>query len=214
MNDNDIKSSRLIVGLSRFLSTVLSPLLMPSYGVFLVLWGSFLSAQEVGSRATVLIVIFGITCILPIFFISALQHLRLVSDKRLTQRQERFYPYLFSLLCYVGACLYLARVHSPRWFIMFTIGGTAALLIVFIINLKWKISAHMAGIGGIVALIYTMHIQMLEAFNMKWVFIVSILLAGLLGTARIVLKRHDVYQVLAGALVGYFGVKLMMTLFG
>ena len=72
----------------------------------------------------------------------------------------------------------------------------------------------MTGIGGIVALVYTMHIQMIEAFDMQVVLIVTIMLAGCLGTARIIQGRHDFAQVIAGALLGYFSVKMMMMLFG
>lgn len=39
MKASEIKNKRVVIGLSQFMSTVLSPLLMPSYGVFLVLWG-------------------------------------------------------------------------------------------------------------------------------------------------------------------------------
>lgn len=214
MEGKEGKNKRIIVGMAQFFSTVLSPLLMPTYGVFLVLWGSFLSSRNTGDRVTILIVFFGITCILPMFFISALQHLRIVKDKRLDDRKERHYPYLFTLLCYVAACFYLAHVHAPAWFIMFAIGGTLACLLSFIINLRWKISAHMAGIGGIVALVYIMHVQMLEAFHLLWVFVAIVFLAGCLGSSRIILKRHDILQVLAGAGLGYCCVALTMSLFG
>ncbi|MDY6258838.1 MAG: hypothetical protein SPL53_03275 [Bacteroidales bacterium] len=49
---------------------------------------------------------------------------------------------------------------------------------------------------------------------MQVVLIVTIMLAGCLGTARIILGRHDFAQVIAGALLGYFSVKMMMMLFG
>ena len=214
MKANEVKSKRLIVGIAQFFSTVLSPLLMPTYGVFLVLWGSFLSSRDTGDRVTILIVFFGITCILPMFFISALQHMGVVKDKRLDHRKERHYPYIFTLLCYVTACFYLGHVHAPMWFIMFAAGGTLACLVALIINLWWKISAHMTGIGGIVALVYLMHVQMLEAFDLLWVFVAVILLAGCLGSARIILKRHDILQVTAGAALGYCCVTLTMCLFG
>ncbi len=187
---------------------------MPAYGTFIVLWSSFLSSNPTGDRMLILIVVFGITCIFPMFFISGLQHFKIIKDKRLDNRKERLFPYIFTLLCYIGACLYLNNVHAPMWFIMFTGGGGLACLISLIVNLWWKISAHMAGIGGIVALIYTLHVQMLGAFNLIWLLNFTILLAGLLGTSRIVLRRHDILQVLAGAGNGYLCVKLMMTLFG
>ncbi len=200
--------------LARFVSNVLSPLVMPSYGVFLVLWGSFLSSLEAGDRMAILLVMFGITCILPMFFIGFLHNIKVIGNPRLVERHERVLPYVFAIACYVGGCFYLDHVHAPLWFVMFAAGGCLAVVVCAIVNHWWKISAHMAGIGGLVALVYTMHIQMLEAFNMLWVLIVTIMLAGILGAARIAMGRHDVYQVLAGALVGYGSVKLMMMLFG
>ena len=214
MNASEIKNRRFIVGAARFFSTVLSPLLMPSYGMFLILWGSFLSAQPAGQRIAVLIIMFGITCILPMFFISLLHNLKVIRDKRLNSAKERFWPYLLAILCYVGACFYLGHIHAPQWVIAFAAGGALACLISMVVNMWWKISAHMAGIAGLVALIYSMHTQMLEAFNLKWVFVATLLLAGILGSARIILRHHTLAQVLAGALNGYLCVKLAMMLFG
>ncbi len=185
---------RGMVAVSRALSTIFSPLVMPSYGVFLVLWGSFLSARDTGDRIAILLVMFGITTILPMFFIAFLHHIKAISSQQLDKQKERMLPYAFAFACYVSSCFYLDRVHAPMWFIMFSAGSTLAVAICAIINHWWKISAHMAGIGGIVALVYTMHIQMLEAFNMLWVLIATILIARMVGTARIVLKCHDVYQ--------------------
>lgn len=214
MTSTNYNSKRLIVGAARFFSTVLSPLLMPSYGLFLILWGSFLSAQPAGQRIAVLLIVFGITCILPMFFISLLHNLKVIRDKRLNSASERFWPYLLGLLCYIGACFYLGHIHAPRWVIAFAAGGALACVVSFVVNLWWKISAHMAGICGVVALVYTMHTQVLEAFNLKWVFVGTLLLAGILGTSRIILKHHTFAQVLAGAINGYLSVKLLMILFG
>lgn len=213
MKASDINSKRLLVGSAQFFSTVLSPLLMPSYGLFLILWGSFLSVQPTGVRIMALLIVFGITCIMPMFFISLLHNLKVIGDKRLHNASERFWPYALTVLCYTGACFYLDHIHAPLWVIMFAAGGTLACAVSLVVNMWWKISAHMAGIAGIAALVLNMHTQMLEAFNLKWVFVCTLLLTGILGTSRIILKRHTFMQVLAGAANGYICVKIMMTLF-
>ena len=41
-----------------------------------------------------------------------------------------------------------------------------------------------------------------------------IILAGALGSARLVLKRHDTLQVLAGAVLGFLCVSLTMRFLG
>lgn len=214
MKINKFKINRAITHSSRFFSAVLSPLVMPAYGVFLVLWTSVLCALPLGTRMTVLVMVLGMTCVLPMMAIGVLHHFKMVRSKRLETRRERLIPYAFAVLCYLCATFYLHNIHSPMWFVMFMAGGALACLVSLVVNLWWKISAHMAGIGGVVALIYQIHVQGLSAFNLYGVLCVAILLAGLLGTSRIALHRHDLFQVLAGFVNGYACVTLMTKLFG
>ena len=188
--------------------------MMPTYGVLLVLWASVLCLLPMGTRIMVLIMVLGITCVLPIICIGVLHHFKIISNKQLDKQHERLYPYAFAVLCYIAAAFYLNNIHSPMWFVMFAAGGALACLLVMIINQWWKISAHMTGIGGIVALLFQIHVQGLSAFNLFWLLCLTILLAGALGTARMVLKRHDLLQVLSGFAVGYACVALMIKHFG
>lgn len=215
MNESDMKQGRIVVGLSRFLSAMLTPLLMPTYGVLIALWCSYLSAYDMGLRVTVLLVVSGITLVLPIFCIATLHHFKWISDKRLIDRKERLVPYLFAFLCYVAVAYYLwSRVHMPMWVVMFCAGGALSVLISAVVTLWWKISAHMAGMAGVVALIYNMHVLTTEAFNLIWVLTVAVVLCGLLGSARMILGRHSLNQVVAGAVNGAMSVTLMMQIFG
>lgn len=187
---------------------------MPTYGALLVLWTSVLCLLPNGTRVTVLIMILGITCVMPMIMIGILHHYGVIRDKRLENPQERTIPYAFAILCYAGAAFYLEHIHAPQWFIMFPAGGGLACLLVLIINRWWKISAHATGIGGVVALLFQIHIQGLSAFDLLWVVVITILLAGILGTARLVLKRHTLLQVLAGFALGCICVTVIMKHFG
>lgn len=201
---------------AHFFSAVLSPMLMPTYGVFLVLWCSFLNANPVGDRVAALMVVFGITCILPIVFIALLHNFKVIKDKRLDERSERSIPYVFAILCYVAAFFYLDHIHAPQWFSAFMAGGALACAVSFVVNLKWKISAHMAGMVGVVTLLFELHnpTNRLEAFDLSWILWISVLLAGVLGSSRMVLGRHTLGQVLAGAANGVVCVKLAMMMLG
>lgn len=208
--------NQFIEAASHVFSALFSPLLMPTYGVFLVLWCSFLNANPVGDRVAALMVIFGITCILPIVFIALLHNFKIIKDKRLDERTERSIPYVFAILCYVAAYFYLDHIHAPQWFSAFMAGGALACVVSFVVNLKWKISAHMAGIAGVVMLLFELHnpTNRLEAFDLSWILWISILLAGIVGSSRMVLGRHTLCQVLAGALNGLVCVKLAMMILG
>ena len=206
--------NKCIAGVANFMSSALSPILMPTYGVFLVMWVSVLCLLPYGTRVAVLLVCMGITCILPLIFLSVLRHFKLIKDLHVEVREQRFLPYLFTALCYIAAAYYLYYCHSPQWFIMFMVGSAVTVLVMMLINLKWKISAHMAGIGGVVALVYQIHVQGLSAFDLFWLLCFTIIVAGALGSARLVLKRHDTLQVLAGVVLGFLCVSLTMRFFG
>ena len=206
--------NKIIAGVANFLSTVFSPLLMPTFGVFLLLWVSVLCLQPSGRRTALLLVCMAITCIVPLIFLSVMRHFKLIDGLHVEKREQRLIPYLFTALCYLAAAYYMYYTHFPQWSIMFMVGSMATVLVQAILSLKWKISAHMAGIGGVVALINQIHVQGLSAFDLFWLLCLSIIVAGLLGTARLVLKRHNIWQVLAGVLVGYLCVTLTMKFFG
>jgi hypothetical protein len=211
---NKFTINKFIAGVANFLTTVLSPLLMPTYGVFLALWVSVLCLLPYGTRVSVLLMCMGITCILPLIFLSVLRHFKLVKDLHVEVREQRLIPYLFTAFCYLIAAYFLYYRHSPQWFIMFMVGSAITVLVMAAINLKWKISAHMAGIGGVIALIYQIHVMGLSAFDLFWVLSFFIILAGMLGSARLALKRHDIWQVLAGVVVGFLCVSLTIRFLG
>ena len=206
--------NKFIAGVANFLSTVLSPLLMPTFGVFLVFWLSVLCLLPYGRRVSMLLVSMGITCILPLIFLSVLRHFKLVTDLHVEVREQRMVPYLFAAVCNAAAAYYLYYSHMPRWFIMFMVGSAVTVLVVALINLRWKISAHMASIGGVVALIYQIHVMGLNAFDLLLPLCIAVVVAGALGSARLVLRRHDLWQVVSGAVVGFLCVCLTMSLLG
>ena len=74
------------------------------------------------------------------------------------------------------------------------------LTITSYVNLKWKLSEHMAGagavIGGLVAF------SALFSYNPVWWLCLFILVAGVLGTARIILRHHTLGEVMGGFAVG------------
>ena len=89
----------------------------------------------------------------------------------------------------------------PFWLIAILMGICVALLIALCINFFWKISAHMIGIGGLLGGL--MGVARIHLINPYLLFIAVLLIAGLLGTSRIFLKRHTPLQVYAGFSLGF-----------
>ena len=73
-------------------------------------------------------------------------------------------------------------------------------IICILVNLKWKLSEHMAGMGGIIGGLVSF--SALFSYNPVVWLCLFILIAGILGSARIVLGHHTLGEVLSGFVVG------------
>lgn len=191
---------------ARILSAVFSPLLVPTYGVAAGLWLSVLSLVPGNPLWVVVVVTWIITCLVPMAAIAGLVTLGKVKDPGLNNRSERTVPYIVTALCYLGCALYLYCHHAPAWLWGFPCGGALAVAICLPINFKWKISAHMAAMGGLVAVFMVLAVRSVAIYGMMWWITAAVIVAGLVGSSRIYLERHTLLQVLAGFAVGYICV--------
>ena len=187
--------------LAKIISFLFHPLLMFTYGVGLAMTCTFLSVYPPKMKALIIGGTFLSTAIFPAVFISLLVWSGAASDLELTNRKERVLPYLI-FLCSALACVYfLRRLLLPIWLLGMMIGACVALLLTLGINCFWKISAHSIGIGGLIG--GMMGVARILMINPYWAFIGAILVAGLLGTSRILLKKHTPMQVYAGFCLGF-----------
>ena len=212
-----ITKIRILDEAAKFTSTVLSPLLTPTYSTLMALSISPKVLDVTGARFKLLVIVFALTCVFPMITIAVLHNFKVIKDKRLISRKERLIPYITGTVYCAVTVWHAVYTHEPTWLVMFFVGGTLACLISTLVNLKWKISAHMAGMGGMLALLWQIDAMDLEVISKMWMIIfilITIALCGLLGSARLLLKRRTLPQVLAGFLNGLICVSLMMRLFG
>ena len=200
------RPEQLADNFSTAVSWLMSPLLMPVYGIVLVFMLTVYSYVPMGIKLGFTLIVAGVTIILPMLTVLLLKHLGMVSEIGLNNQKERTIPYLITILCMGGTAVFLAMKGFPLWVVMFYAGGALAGLIEAIINNWWKISAHGAGVAGLVALLVRMsHTPMVNPDVLTWL-IVAVACAGLTGSARLWLGRHTLGQVLAGYAVGFCSV--------
>lgn len=189
--------------IARLISTVFQPLLMPTYGVMLIFAYTYFGVLYFHRFWQIITPVLLFSFIIPGFLIYILLKIGVISDLSLKIRKERFFPYLITLLSYTAMILYYHRMNMPQWFMMVMAASIAIMIIAIFVTFKWKISAHMFGIGGLtggaMAVCYYV-----ERSNPYFMFIGLFILAGLIGTSRLILKRHTLLQVFAGFLLGFF----------
>lgn len=192
--------------ISRILSIILSPLLMPTYGVMLALMFTILCIVPVGDAMTIIKVTFLLTCLVPSIVVFLMKILGFVSDYSITNRKQRPIPYLATISAFIVGAFYVSMIDAPTWLGYYFLAGGGAAITAFIINWWWKISAHMAGIGGLLALVMNMQYDGLAIIDITPLIYISIIATGALGTARLYLNRHTFWQVVFGFLNGFLWV--------
>lgn len=198
--------------LAHFLSFVFSPLLVTTYGVAAAMWFSTLHYIPLAARFQVLAWVFVVTGVLPGLMIFLLNRLGVISDFGLNTRTERTIPYCIVCICYLTLSYLFNLWHMPGWMVLFMVGGAAAVVISVIVNAWWKISAHLAGMGGMIGLLLRIYAEGAEIPSTFAALLVVVVLTGAVGSARVYLERHTPGQVLAGAVNGALCVYIISGL--
>ena len=84
---------------------------------------------------------------------------------------------------------------------MLLLGAAASVVLAILINLKWKVSIHMIGIGGIVGMFFGMSTFLL--IDLRMPILIALVVAGIIGTARLSMGAHRPSQLYLGFLVGF-----------
>ncbi len=188
--------------IAHVISVIFQPLLMPTYGVILLFIYTYFGSLYPHRFWQIAAPVFLFSFVVPGFLIYLLYKMRLISDLSLKVRRERFLPYLITLLSYTAMMLFYSKMQMPKWFLMMMAGSIAIMVIAILITLVWKISAHMFGIGGLTGGALAVS-YFVEHSNPYYMFMGLFIIAGLIGTSRLILKRHTLAQVVAGFTLGF-----------
>jgi len=189
-----------------FISVLFHPLLMCTYGCLLLFFGIqntvFDYLTSPGTKWRITLIVFVFSFIFPVLNIFILYKLKRIPKITLSERRDRTFPYLVTALFYFGLFYLMLDLNIWNVIKLSVVGAGLAILLTALINLRYKISAHMVGIGGLLGVLIC--VSYLIKFNMTPFYVIVILLAGLLGFARLKLEEHKPSQIYTGFLLGFF----------
>lgn len=144
--------------------------------------------------------IFSFSFVLPVINIYILYRLNRVSSLRMENQSERTFPYVLTSCFYFG--LFYLFLDLSVWpsIKVLIFGGGLSVLLTAIINLRYKISAHMVGAGGLLGSLIV--VSYVLKYNAVPQIAVLVLIAGLIATCRLYLKAHQPKQIYAGFFLG------------
>ncbi|ALO15562.1 hypothetical protein L21SP5_01923 [Salinivirga cyanobacteriivorans] len=196
--------------LAKAISIIFHPVLMPTLGLFVIFSSSYYMSMmpQKGQDVTYLIV-FVSTFLLPVIMMSLFLLRKVIKSFEMTQTQERFVPFLVTAIFYFFSFFTLHRLNAPGFISSYIFGAFVIVFFISIITVKWKISAHAAGLGGMIGMILALS-DLYHAHNPHF-FIQAIVAAGLVGTARLFLGAHTIKQIAGGFALGF--VVMLTTIY-
>lgn len=211
----------MLVIIARIISFLFHPLLMLTYMLVLLLMINpyLFGVSSISDKTSqvLLLRIFLTTFFIPGVSVSMLRMLGLIQSLEMKDKNERIGPYIITGVFYLW--IFYNFLHNsliPTAYTTFVLGAVIALFLSFFINIFTKISAHAVGVGGMVGMVlitallfsydtFTLQLPWLGYFeaNMNLVLILVILMAGMVGTSRLLLDAHHPRDLYGGYAVGF-----------
>jgi membrane-associated phospholipid phosphatase len=185
-------------------SILFHPLLIPTLiFVFLLFGVPDVSASQYFNRWIILSLVFLTTFFIPMLSIWTMKLTGNITSLQLMDKEERVFPFsMVSLFFVISTYLFHIKFDLEPVFILAMTSITICIILLASITFFWKISAHMTGISGFLAIIIVL------AFKNPSINLVNFLLfatvsSGLIGSARLYLNAHTPLEVLGGFILGF-----------
>lgn len=192
---------KTLIRVARMVSAVFTPFSIPFLAFLILFLFSYLSIMPIQYKLIVLGIVYCFTIMIPVLAIFIFKKINGFGAQELGERKKRYVPFFLTITSYVFCLLMMNRLNIPWYMSGIILAALIMMVICIVVNLKWKLSEHMAGagavIGGLVAF------SALFGYNPVWWLCLFILVAGVLGTARIILGHHTLGEVMGGFAVGF-----------
>jgi|LauGreDrversion4_2_1035121.scaffolds.fasta_scaffold212311_2 hypothetical protein len=201
----------MLKSFAKLTSVLCHPLLLMNFGLFSIMfWHPYFVSKFYETQFYTISMFVSInTLILPMLSVYLLKRFGLIDDFAMSNPKQRLLPYSI-MIGIVGLTMFqlykIDYAGLPMWFM----GACAiSLMANVLINLKFTISTHGIGTGGLVALYayisYTEHLLLF-----KLLLIGFVLVSGIVMWARLYLQAHTEKEVYTGFLLGFATTSLVL----
>ena len=195
-----IIADKTMLRVARGTSIVFTPFSIPFLAFLVLFLFSYLRIMPILYKGIVLGIVYCFTILTPTITIFLFRKINGFARQELSERKKRYVPILLTIISYVFCLLMMRKLNIPWYMTGIIFVSLVISIICILVNLKWKLSEHMAGMGGIIGGLVSF--SALFSYNPVVWLCLFILIAGILGSARIVLGHHTLGEVLSGFVVG------------
>ena len=191
---------KTLIRTARLVSALFTPFSIPFLAFLILFLFSYLKIMPLAYKLIVLGIVYCFTILMPVLTIFIFRKINGFSTQELGERKKRYVPFFLTIVSYVFCLLMMNRLNIPWYMSGIILAALITMVICIVVNLRWKLSEHMAGAGAVIGSLVAF--SALFGYNPVWWLCVFILVAGVLGTARIILGHHTPGEVMGGFAVG------------
>ena len=189
-----------IIFTARIMSMIFTPFYLPIVGLIALFIFSYMSLLPMMYKLVMLAMVYLLTVVAPSLLIHLYRLCQGWTSHELGRKERRLVPYIISIVCYFACFFWMEYRNTPRVISIIVVVALTIQMVCALINIWWKISTHTAAIGGVAGGLVSYSIAF--SFNPLWWLCFVLILAGAVGTARMILRQHSLSQVVGGFLVG------------
>ena len=161
---------------------------------------SYMKMLPLNYQLMILGIVYIFTIAMPLSGIALYRKLSGLRRHQMTKRELRFIPYNITLVCYACCLVLLENLHIPHIMISILACALVVELVCAIINNWFRISAHAAAAGAMNGALLAF--SLIFNFNPIWWLCLTLLISGMVGSSRIILRQHTLSEVNWGTLIG------------
>lgn len=139
--------------------------------------------------------------IIPMVAVLLMKLMGKVQSILLNVQDERNIPYLVTASIYLFDFYFLSRLHAPATIRAYVLACACIVVAVVIINHFYKISIHGASLGALTAIFVS--VAHFSIIDIRYLLIGVFVVSGITLSARLFLYAHTLVQVIAGWLLGF-----------
>jgi len=189
-----------IIFTARIMSMIFTPFYLPIVGLIALFIFSYMSLLPMMYKLVMLAMVYLLTVVAPSLLIHLYRLCQGWTSHELGRKERRLVPYIISIVCYFACFFWMEYRNTPRVISIIVVVALTIQMVCALINIWWKISTHTAAIGGVAGGLISYSIAF--SFNPLWWLCFVLILAGAVGTARMILRQHSLSQVVGGFLIG------------
>lgn len=189
-----------IIFTARIMSMIFTPFYLPIVGLIALFIFSYMSLLPMIYKLVMLAMVYLLTVVAPSLLIHLYRLCQGWTSHELGRKERRLVPYIISIVCYFACFFWMEYRNTPRVISIIVVVALTIQMVCALINIWWKISTHTAAIGDVAGGLVSYSIAF--SFNPLWWLCFVLILAGAVGTARMILRQHSLSQVVTGFLVG------------